>query len=156
MNRNLCSTSSLSSCFFRMPDFRFSIAIPVRYADLDAQGHVNHARYFSFMEEARFKYIVAIGLWTQTNDFDAVGQIVAEAACSYKKPVLINQTVLVEVRTARLGNKSLDMEYRLTADGDEVATGRTVQVCYDYAAHRSIPIPSEWREKITAFEGGAS
>ena len=38
-----------------MTTLRFSISIPVRYSDLDAQGHVNHARYFSFMEEARFK-----------------------------------------------------------------------------------------------------
>lgn len=126
----------------------------MRYSDLDAQGHVNHAKYFSFMEEARFKYIVAVGLWTDTRDFNAVGQIVAEAACSYKRPVLIGQTVEVAVRTVRLGYKSLDMEYRLTVDGAEVALGRTVQVAYDYAAHGSIPIPEDWREKLHAFEGG--
>ena len=136
-----------------MTGFRFSIPIPVRYSDLDAQGHVNHARYFSFMEEARFKYIVAVGLWTGTGDFNAVGQIVAEAACSYKKPIFINQTVEIAVRTARLGNKSLDMEYRLRVGEEEVATGRTVQVCYDYGTRRSIPIPRAWREKVTAFEG---
>ena len=136
-----------------MITFHFSTAIPVRYSDLDAQGHLNHARYFSFMEEARFKYIVAVGLWTETSNFNAVGQIVAEAACSYKKPVFINQTVEVAVRTARLGHKSMDMEYRLRVGGEEVATGRTVQVCYDYAAHRAVPIPQAWREKITTFEG---
>ncbi len=137
-----------------MTAFRFAVSIPVRYSDLDAQGHVNHAKYFSFMEEARFKYIVAVGLWTDTTDFNAVGQIVAEATCSYKRPVLIGQTVDVAVRTARLGHKSLDMEYRLTMEAVEVALGRTVQVAYDYAAHRSIPIPQAWREKIRAFEGG--
>jgi acyl-CoA thioester hydrolase len=135
-----------------MSTFHFSLSIPVRYSDLDPQGHMNHAGYLSFMEEARFKYIVAVGLWTETSNFNAVGQVVAEATCSYKKPVLINQTVLVEVRTVRLGHKSLDMEYRLTVNGEEVATGRTVQVCYDYAAHKSAVIPGEWREKIKAFE----
>ncbi len=35
-----------------MTPFRFTVPIPVRYSDLDAQGHLNHAKYFSFMEMA--------------------------------------------------------------------------------------------------------
>jgi acyl-CoA thioester hydrolase len=136
-----------------MADFRFSIPMEVRYSDLDAQGHLNHARYFSFMEQARFKYLIRVGLWNDPQDFMAVGQIVAEAACSYKRPVLINQIVEVGVRISRLGNKSMEMAYRLMVDGQEVATGRTVQVAYDYGAGRSIVIPPEWREKIGRFEG---
>jgi acyl-CoA thioester hydrolase len=137
------------------PGFRFSVPLSVRYADLDAQGHLNHARYFSFMEEARFQYLRAAGLWTDLRNFDAMGQIVAEAACSYKRPVYLGQTVDVAVRVSRLGNKSLDMEYRLAVDGEEVAAGRTVQVAFDYAAKRSISIPHEWRARIAAFEGDA-
>lgn len=137
-----------------MSDYRFTCALRVRYSDLDAQGHLNHARYFSFMEEARFQYIRALGLWTDTHDFNAVGQIVAEAACAYRAPVLIGQTVAVAVRVSKLGNKSLVMNYRLAVDGAEVATGRTVQVAYDYTLGRSIPIPAEWREKIQAYEPG--
>ena len=136
-----------------MDDFRFSTPIEVRYSDLDAQGHLNHARYLTFMEQARFKYIMAAGLWNDAHDFNAVGQIVAEASCSYKRPVLIDQIVDVAVRVSRIGNKSLDMEYRLTVGGEVAATGRTVQVAYDYAAKRSMPVPPEWREKLTRFEG---
>ena len=138
-----------------MPEFRFSTPIQVRYSDIDAQGHMNHARYLSFMEEARFHYVRALGLWTDVNDFDALGQIVAEASCTYLRPVQIGQTVDVAVRTSRLGNKSLEMAYRLTVEGVAVATGRTVQVAYDYAARRSIPIPPAWRAAIVAFEGEA-
>jgi acyl-CoA thioester hydrolase len=132
--------------------FHFSFSIPIRYGDLDPQGHLNHARYLTFMEEARFRYIQALGLWTDTRDFDAVGQIVAEAGCTYKRPVFLGQTVDVAVRTARLGHKSLEMAYRLTVDSAEVALGRTVQVAYDYAAGRSIPIPGDWRARIESFE----
>ncbi|MBI3242508.1 MAG: acyl-CoA thioesterase [Chloroflexi bacterium] len=135
-----------------MTTFNFSISLEVRYSDLDAQGHLNHARYLSFMEQARLKYIIAAGLWADVHDFNAVGQIVAEATCSYKRPVLLGQMVEVAVCVLRLGNKSMDMEYRMLVDGVEVATGRTVQVAYDYAAGRSILIPDEWRVKISAFE----
>ncbi len=135
-----------------MTAFNFTTSLEVRYSDLDAQGHLNHARYLSFMEQARFKYMMAVGLWADVHDFNAVGQIVAEATCSYKRPVLLGQVVEVAVRTSRLGNKSMEMEYRLTVDGVEAATGRTVQVAYDYAAGRSIIIPQGWREKIAMFE----
>ncbi len=136
-----------------MSGFRFSTVIPVRYSDLDAQGHLNHARYFSFMEEARFQYLRASGLWADAQGFDAVGQIVAEAACTYKRPVLLGQAVEVAVRVSRLGHKSLEMEYRLTVGGEEVATGRTVQVAYDYPNHRSMPVPQVWRDRIATLEG---
>ena len=133
--------------------FRFTFTIPVRYSDIDAQGHLNHARYFSFMEEARFQYVMAVGLWHPSQSFEAVGQIVAEATCAYKAPVLANQTVGVAVRTAHIGHKSMTLEYELRVGETLVATGRTVQVAYDYATQRSIPVPAEWREKIRAFEG---
>src|SRR5262249_45491397 len=78
--------------------FKFSTPIGVRYSDLDAQGHLNHARYFTFMEEARFRYVQALGLWRDLHDFNAVGQIVAEAGCTYLRPVFLGQTVDVAVR----------------------------------------------------------
>lgn len=139
-----------------MDGYRFTIRLEVRYSDLDAQGHLNHARYFSFMEQARFKYIMALGLWSDMRDFNAVGQIVAEATCTYKRPVLLDQVVEVGVRVSRMGNKSMELEYRMMVGDVEVATGRTVQVAYDYAASRSILIPAEWRERVAAFEDGVT
>lgn len=136
-----------------MSDFRFSCPIPVRYADLDAQGHVNNAVYFSYMEQGRLEYVQALGLWQPGRDFLDVGTIVAEAQCLYRRPVLLGQVVDVAVRTARLGHKSLVLEYRLSVAGAEAASGRTVLVAYDYRAGASIPVPAEWRDRLTAFEG---
>jgi len=135
--------------------FRFSTSIRVRYSDLNAQGHVNSARYFTFMEEARLHYAQALGLWTAVKDFMGVGQIVAEATCTYIQPVFLGQTVDVAVRIARMGTKSMTTEYRLTVGADEVATGRTVQVTYDFQNQRSLPIPDPWRQRIEAYESGA-
>jgi acyl-CoA thioesterase FadM len=36
-----------------------------------------------------------------------------------------------------------------------MAVGRTANGVYDYAASKSVPIPSEWRAKIKAFEHGS-
>lgn len=136
--------------------FRFSHPIEVRYGDLDAQRHVNHAKYFTYMELARAKYIEHLGLW-QGRDFDRLGMIVAQASCEYKQAIRYGQRVRVGVRTTRLGNKSLELEYRIEdeSDGAELATGRTVMVAYDYLGAKSIPIPEPWRRAIGDFEGNA-
>lgn len=139
------------------PPFRFFHPIEVRYGDLDPQRHVNHAKYFTYMEMARAKYIEQLGLW-QGRDFDRLGMIVAQASCDYKQAIRYGQRVRVGVRTVRLGNKSLELDYRIEdeADGAELATGKTVMVAYDYIEGQSMPIPEAWRRAIEDFEGGTA
>ena len=142
-----------------MPTFNFSHPVEVRYADIDAQGHLNNAKFITFMEHARFKYIERVGLWRLADGFENLGQIIASVSCDYKRPVTLGQVVVVQARMVRLGTKSMEMEFRFTVDasdgGDrvEVALGHSVQVAHDFKAEQSRPIPAHWRELIGQFEG---
>jgi len=135
-------------------DFRFYHPIEVRYGDLDPQGHLNNARYLTYMEQARIQYIHHLGLWKGGSFLD-VGIILAEARLTYLAPVQFNSQVRVGVRVTRLGNKSLEMEYILedAVDGKLYARGSTVLVAYDYRSGQSIPAPHAWRQAIIHFEG---
>ena len=133
--------------------FRWSVAIPIRYGDIDAQRHLNNVAYFTFMEHARVTYVQALCLW-QGTDFDSIGMVLAEGSCRFTAPAFLGETVTVWVRVDRLGNKSFHLEYRLEADGREIATGQSVQVCYDYRQQCSIPMPQEWRKAIQDYEPG--
>lgn len=137
-----------------MSGYRFYHPIEVRYGDLDPQGHVNNARYLTYMEQARIGYIRHLGLWDGGSFLD-IGIILAEARVTFRKPILLGQPVRVGVRVPRLGNKSFPMQYRLedAATGEVLAEGETVQVCYDYRTGRTVPIPEAWRQAIAAFEG---
>ena len=139
-----------------MPEFRFYHPIEIRYGDRDPQGHVNNAAYLTYMEQARLKYYERLGLF-QGNDFLSMGVILAEATCTYVAPILYGTSIHVGVRTVRLGNKSFQMEYAIEDQGSgaTLATGRTVQVAYDYRSRQSIPIPQTWRQVLTGFEGAA-
>jgi acyl-CoA thioester hydrolase len=130
------------------------ILIPIRYGDLDAQGHVNNARYLTFVEHARLVYLQEMGLWNGI-DFDDLGLIVADAHVAYRTPILLGQTVRACVWVSRMGHKSLDFQYRLedANSGQLFAEAETVMVAYDYRGLRSKPIPEDWRMKIAAFEG---
>jgi acyl-CoA thioesterase FadM len=50
-----------------------------------------------------------------------------------------------------IGSKSWVFGYRITGgDGREIAVGRSVQVAYDYAAAKTIPLPEAIRAKLSA------
>ncbi len=140
-----------------MSDFHFFHPIEVRYADIDAQGHVNNVVYFTYMEQARARYLEHLGLW-DGRDFSALGIILAEASCTYRAAIQYDQPIEVGVRTARLGQRSFDLEYlvRDAGDGREMAVGRTVAVAYDYRRGETVPIPESWRRTIETFEGLSS
>ena len=136
-----------------MSEFRFYHPIEVRYGDLDPQGHLNNAKYFTYIEQARIAYLRHLGLWKGGSFLD-VGIILAEARMTFVAPVLWGQPIQVGVRINRLGNKSFDVIYSIQdfRTGIEHASGSTVQVSYDYHKAQTIPIPANWREIIGRFE----
>lgn len=137
-----------------MSAYRFYHSIEVRYGDLDPQGHVNNARFLTYLEQARISYIQHLGLWRGGSFLD-VGIILADVHLTFRQPILFGQPVRVGVRVIRLGNKSLHMEYAIedSRDAKELATASTALVAYDYRSERTIPVPEHWRVAIGEFEG---
>lgn len=41
--------------------FAFTATVPVRWSDMDAFGHINHARMITLMEEARIEWLLSAG-----------------------------------------------------------------------------------------------
>ena len=137
-----------------MPDFHFFHSIEVRYGDLDPQGHVNNSRYLTYMEQGRIAYLRHTGIWPGGSFLD-LGVILADAQITFRAPILYGDAVRVGVCVTRLGNKSVDMAYHVDngPEGKLYATGKSVQVAYDYHSGLTVPVPANWRQIIQAFEG---
>lgn len=137
-----------------MTAFRFYYPIQIRYSDLDAQWHVNNARFFTFIEAARFAYLIHLGLF-DGKAFHDMEMIVADVQVSFLAQIRLGQNIRVGVRISRMGNKSMDMEAQIEDQdsGETLATSRTVIVAYDYHARKSKPISERWRQVVSAFEG---
>ncbi len=137
-----------------MADFHFYHLIEVRYGDLDPQGHVNNAKFLTYMEQGRVFYLKQLKLW-EGGSFHNLGIILADIQITFKKAIQFGDPLRVGVRISRLGNKSMTSEYCLedARDASLFATGSSVLVAYDYHSNRSVPIPDEWRTAILAFEG---
>jgi acyl-CoA thioester hydrolase len=120
----------------------------VRFRDLDPMGHVNNAVFLTYLEQARFAFFADAGAATGLTEMN---MIVARVEIDFKAPVRLGQEVEVSVRASRFGTKSFDLEYELHVEGELVAEAKSVQVAYDYDRRQPVPVPAEWREKLTAI-----
>ena len=120
----------------------------VRFRDLDPMGHVNNAVFLTYIEEARAALLAEVGAATGLEDMN---MIVARVEIDFKAPVRLGQEVEVSVRASRFGTKSFDLDYELRVDGELVAQAKSVQVAYDYDRREPVPLPADWREKLTAI-----
>ncbi|MCL6631555.1 MAG: acyl-CoA thioesterase [Alicyclobacillus herbarius] len=126
---------------------RHVTTIRVRFSDTDMFGHVNNARYFTYMEEARVKFLEdVVGA-------DELPTILASAKVDFRGQTFFRDCVRIETWISRIGHKSFEFSYRMTRDntGELLFEGSTVLVCYDYERMESIPIPPEWRVKLEEY-----
>lgn len=135
--------------------YRHETPIQVRWADMDALGHVNNATYLTYIEQARVRYFGELGLWD--GSINQLGLIMAKVTLEFRMPVFGTDDVYVYTRCARLGNRSFDTEQiiarRLNDDTLETVSFAVVTVVvFDYKASKSTPIPEAWRKSLIAFE----
>jgi len=143
----------------RIEDFRAHFDVEVRFRDLDAFSHVNNAVFATYFEGARLGYVRALGHAPPDADVVTLQPfIMLEFQCRFLAQVGYGDPLAVHVRSASVGTKSFVLEYLITprSDGVAVATGKTTQVCFDYSAQRTIPVPPHFRECIERFEGRPS
>lgn len=123
------------------------IPLATRYADYDTKGHANNAVYLTYFEMAR--HAAWVDRMGNTPDFPF---IVAEATVRYVAEAMIGVPLDIEIATDEIRTKAWVWRYviRRSTDDAVVAEGRTVQVMYDYDAHRTVPIPEGVRAKLGA------
>lgn len=136
-------------------NYRYSTTIPIRYGDMDTLGHVNNAKYLTYLEQSRISYIRDRGLWD--GSLSAQGLIVARIEIDYRAPISMDDgQAIVWTRVSRIGNKSFDMTQVVMVErGEHVITAaeaKSVIVVYDYTASVTAPIPDSWRTLITSFD----
>lgn len=121
----------------------------VRYSDCDMHQHLNHAKYFSFFEQARVEYFAALGM-KPTSDYRSIPVIIASAHCDYRAPAHLNDDIEVRLGVSHIGTKSFRLDYQMcnAASGELLAEAYTVQVMFDYDKKCSIPISEKIRKKI--------
>jgi acyl-CoA thioester hydrolase len=135
-----------------IPGFSVTHEMVPRFRDTDAMGHINNAVYITYLEVARQAYWSALD---HESDYRRVPFILAHVTCDFRSEALVNEVLDLGIRCAWVGGKSFAFEYQVRERESErlVVEASSVQVCYDYGAKRSIPVPGDLRRRLEAFEG---
>jgi acyl-CoA thioester hydrolase len=138
-----------------MTDYKFFHPTEVRYGDLDPQGHVNNAKYLTYFEQARVHYLIQLGLFSRDQSFMEIGVVIADIHIAYHAPTHYDDNIKIGVKTTKIGGKSLSVEQCVmdANTGKIMASGTVVMVTFDYKDLKSIPVPADWKKKISEFEG---
>jgi len=128
----------------------FSCEIEIRFADLDAYGHVNNAVFFTYLETARTKVFSKNFI-----DFMSSGLffVVAKAECEFKKPIVLEDgAVTVDFTIEAMGRSSFNVVYRLSGPkGQLFALAQTVMVALDAKRGTPTAMPQEIIDKLSGL-----
>lgn len=116
----------------------------IRWDDIDAFGHVNNAKYLTYIQEARF-------LWSSI-----IEMVVARAEVDFIEPIYEGGRFYdVNLWVESIGNSSFTMAYEVVGDNGVVhAKVRTVQVVVNMETKKSRPLKDSEREFLNSYLKG--
>jgi acyl-CoA thioester hydrolase len=131
---------------------RHRTRLEVRFRDIDAFRHVNNAAFFTYIEQARIRYLCDL---LEIEAVERLPMILAAVQIDFKSPILYGQEVEIGTRVDWIGNTSFSMSHHLTATPDArvVAEAATILVAYDYETEAPMPVPNAWRTAFAGWEG---
>lgn len=120
-----------------------SFSIKPYWSDMDALGHINNARYFTYFEEARIKWMESIGLNFSFRENPDSGPVVYSAECRYLKMVQVPTELTITISAGSPGKTSFLFTYEIFEGAEKCAEGSTKIVWVDYTQGRPIRLPEE-------------
>lgn len=136
-----------------MQGYKYNKPIEVRYADVDLMGHVNNAKFLTYIEHARARYFMEACNW----DWKKMGMVLARAEIDFKKPILLTCRPVVWIRTVRLGKTSFTQQNLIAEAGQPelvYAETTSIMVHVDYNNGRPLPIPGLYKDAVSKYENG--
>jgi acyl-CoA thioester hydrolase len=123
-----------------------------RFRDTDAMGHINNAVYITYLEVARQEYWKR---FTRTRDYGRVPFILAGVTADFRSEALMDEVLEIGIRCEWIGTRSFGFSYQIREQATQrlVVEATSIQVCYDYDAKRSLPMPGALRQQLEQFEG---
>lgn len=121
----------------------FTYRCPVRWGDLDAQGHVNNGAYVDYLQEARVQFLLA-GPPAAAAMLDA-GVLVVSHAVEYLRPIGLTDAVTIELWVDAVGGSRFVVGYDLRDGNEPAARARTALVPFDLAQNALRRLTSEER-----------
>ena len=126
------------------------IAVPLRWTDLDAQGHVNNVCYAEYLQQARAVCFRA----DQPDAPLASGCVVSSHQINYQRPISWDdQPLRVELAISDVGAARFEISYRIFQGDQECAQALTVMCPFDFASQSPRRLSAVEREFLAELAG---
>jgi len=123
----------------------FEHPVDVRWRDVDALGHVNHAVFLTYLEEGRDAFFTNI---LGGDPLYVVARVEVDLRAEVRYP---DRRVTVRIAVERLGTTSLTTrETILTPSGEAAAKARVVTVRWDPGHRKPVPFSPAERTRLAA------
>lgn len=131
----------------------FTVQRRVEFRDTDAASIVHFSAFFPMMESAEHELLRSLGISIMDHgNPDQLTWPRVSAACDYLSAARFEDVLSIEVRVAKIGNSSVDFDFRFTRDGEKIARGRITTVCCHLKPGRGLEkqtIPDSIRDLLS-------
>lgn len=125
----------------------YEMDMEVKWGDMDALGHVNNARYFTYFEQIRLTWYQRSGCGVLGTTED--GFVIVNNIAEYLKPVVWPSSVTVRMSGHSPGRSSFTTNYTLCVNDELHTTGSAKVVWINTTRQSSIPLPECVREQLS-------
>jgi len=135
-------------------DFSSFLRLAPRWGDMDALGHVNNAKFFTYDESVRLDYFQRL-MSGDAKFWKEYGLILAHIEADFIAQLKPPADLDIGFRIAKIGRTSMGTEAAMFVGDTLVAVTRGILVWFDYRAGTPLPVPETVKAKIRAQEAVA-
>lgn len=115
--------------------------IEVTQEHTDELGHLNHVTAVRYMEQARYAWYQACGLFAP--EHGRFGTVVVNINYDYRRECFLGERLRITSRGVSMGTKSMVVAHEIVKpDGEIAIEGRATSVVMDLAARRIVAVPA--------------
>lgn len=125
------------------------MAMPIRWGDMDAMGHVNNTVYFRYLETARIEWFRTIRC---EPDPQGQGPVIVNAFCNFYKQLEYPGDIVVKTYVSDPGRTTFESWHtieRVDQPGVISAAGGATVIWVDFPQQKAVTLPDRIRQIVS-------
>jgi len=130
----------------------FSTHYIVTEEDIGAGNHLSNERALVIFQKGRTGFLRHLG-FSDSNIGENIGDIIVESGVKYHSEGFLHDALTINVAVAERAGKKFSLKYSVIrqSDGQELLSGYTILLAFDYRTKKVVELPRIFFEKTEPF-----